>query len=112
MKNTSIEICIALEDFVYGNEVKISIPSMQPFTDKQKITETKNKINVSNIMNKTLKGFNVRDKYCKSTNYISVLIPQELYRHKDSSYKGLKGETFAITFLGGNIDKPLILRRI
>lgn len=114
---SGVEICVALQDFIYGGKVKVAVPSIQPLLDSSKITETQNKINLSNLMNKDKNGFNIKNKECKCVNYISVLIPEELYRYRNEcskllKYRGFKGEKFAITFLGGNLDKPFILGRL
>ena len=117
ISNSSVvEICIALEDFTYGNNVKVSIPTLNPLMKQDNIVMVKNKINKKNIMNKDKSYFNNINNSCFSTNYLSLLIPEELYRHSGneypSSYKGYKGEKFAVSFIGGDLDQPIVLRRI
>lgn len=114
-ENTSstVEICIALEDFTYGNNVKVSIPALHPLLDKDKIITVKNKINISNIMNKDKSYFSNISDNCVSTNYISVLIPKYMADDETSdSITGSKGQKFAISFIGGDLDQPIVLRRI
>lgn len=108
------EVGIALEDFVYGGNVKLSLPALTPFYNSHEI-ETKNKyINLSNIMNKD--KLDINDKAC-SCNYISVYAPPELYRYKSLcpkklDYKGKKGERFLVSFLSNDINYPVIIRRL
>ena len=110
------EIGIALEDFTYGGTVKISIPSLTPFMDNNKASSGNNKVIKKNIMNKDTSQLKLTD--CISQNYIELPVPLELYRYKlnepyerTATYSGSKGEKFVIMFIGGSIDKPIIVRR-
>ena len=114
----NIEIGIAIENFQYGGIAKISIPSLTPFTDNTKNALYTNKINKSNIMNKDVDKLGITA--CSYQNYLELEVPLELYRHKFDqsnerneyiSYSGSAGEKFAISFIGGDINKPIILRR-
>lgn len=112
--NTS-EIGTILEDFTYGTSAKMTIPSLVPFIDPTSITTQKRSINKSNIQNKDIDSLHFdTTEVC---NYIEVLIPEELYRYKNTnneipSYKGNKGEQFLISFIGGDINKPIAVRRL
>lgn len=112
----NLEIGIALEDFDYGDDVKISIPSLTPFSDSNNVSKSKNKIIKRNIMNKEIDKLRLTDT--ESVNYILINVPVELYRHKlnednerSATYSGKKGEKFVIMFIGGDIKKPVVLRR-
>lgn len=105
------QIGIALEDFLYGEKAKISIPSLIPFYSGEDEDNQKETINKKNIMNKKQLSFNSKAVSC---NYIEIDIPKELYRPGSSiiPYQGYKGDKFVVSFLGGNIDYPIVLRRI
>lgn len=102
------QIGIAVEDFEYGSMVPIRLPSLVPFYSKN---SARTSIKTNNIMNVNKLKFNSQ---ASSQDYIMLYIPKELYRPDSSPipYKGYKGDKFVITFLGGNIEKPIALRRI
>ena len=111
----NIEIGTALENFEYGSMVKISIPSLTPFINNKRATY---KINTANIMNKDINSLKITS--CECQNYLEILIPLELFRHKFDQknllyeylpYDGSAGEQFVMSFIGGDINKPVVLRR-
>lgn len=111
-----VEYCVALEDFIYGESVKLSIPSLNLMSNNS-ISENKQRINMNNIMNKDKSKLTIENKTITTSNYISTIIPLELYRYKNEcgkklTYKGYKGESFALSFIGGDLSKPIVLRRI
>lgn len=111
-----VEYCTALEDFVYGESVKLSVPSLNLMSNNS-ISENKQRINTNNIMNKDKSKLIVENKTVTMSNYLSIIIPIELYRYKNEcgkklTYKGFKGESFALSFIGGDLTKPIVLRRI
>lgn len=116
--NACVEICIALEDFIYGGYAKVSIPSLNPLMSKTEKSVTTQKININNLMNKDKSKFQSYNKAkCSTSNYVQVKIPEELYRYRNHcskklTYKGYKGEQFAISFIGGDLNQPIVLRRL
>ena len=109
------EIGTALENFIYGFKVKMSIPSLVPFLNQNDTVTEKRTINKGNILNKDIEA--LRLSSCEACNYIEVYVPEELYRYRNLcskrlTYKGNKGEQFLISFIGGDINKPVAVRRL
>ena len=102
------QIGIAVEDFYYGATAKISIPTLVPFYNNKKQDTQKETINIKNIMNKKSLSINPKAESC---NYILLEIPIELCRNQDS-YEGCKGDKFLISFIGGDINYPVAVRRL
>lgn len=101
------EIAIALDDFIYGENAKITIPALLPMVNKDEPTNTVSYLNNSIIINKHKDELYV-DK-CIKSNYIDLYVPKEL--SPDNTYKGYKGQKFVVNFIGGDINKPFIYRR-
>ena len=115
--SSSVQIGKALEDFTYGGKVKLAIPSMISTFQYSSISELKQKINVYNLMNQDTEFTNKLNKSCTLKNYITVSIPKNIYPGDDigessCEYKGNKDDKFAISFNGGDLNKPVILRKV
>ena len=92
---TYSEIAIALEDFTYGEDVKMTIPVLLPLVNyKDEPISTTEYI---------------------SNNYITLNVPKDLCPcfglDENCTHEGLKGQKFIVNFIGGNINKPIIYRR-
>ena len=116
--NSSIltnELGIAMDDFTYGSTVRLQMPALTPFTNSNNAVSDERSINTSNILNRDADKLQYTP--CKTSNYIDVYIPEELYRYRNLcskvlTYKGHKGEQFIVSFIGGDINKPVIVRRL
>lgn len=102
---THSEMVIALEDFEYGSKVKCYIPSLMPLLNKDKIVEEKLRVNSMNIHNKNLSILGI-GKYT-SCNYVELFVPNNI----SDSKTGSKGDKFAAVFLGGDINRCVIIGR-
>ena len=111
----------ALSGFHYGGYVTVTIPELNINCSNNKKETKTQKINMNNVMNKDKTPLKPKCKNntVTSSNTYTLYIPYELYRWKydyDHSnvppYKGYAGETFAVSFIGGDLSKPIILRRI
>lgn len=118
------EIGTALEDYVYGGEVLMSIKSLTPLSSSNIQTTVVKRINMSNIINKDKSSLKLDDT-CAISNGIKVNIPLELCRYKIPShysndnwswdgpdYSGKKGDQFLINFIGGDINQPIAIRKV
>lgn len=109
------EIGIAMEDFTYGGYVKLQLPSLTPFVNPSTPLSDIRTINTSNILN--MNPENLQFTPCQSNNFLEISVPEELYRYKNyhdkiPTYKGYRGEKFLVSFIGGDINKPVIVRRL
>lgn len=111
---TYSELAITLEDFTYGEDVKITIPVLLPLVDfKDEPISTTQYLSNRNILNKNKDNLKV-DK-CTTSNYITLNVPKDLCPclglDPECTHKGKKGQKFIVSFIGGNINKPIIYRR-
>lgn len=111
---TYSEIAIALEDFTYGEDVKMTIPVLLPLVNyKDEPISTTEYISNKNILNKDKDNLKVGK--VTVNNYITLTVPKDLCPcfgiDNECEHKGLKGQKFIVNFIGGNINKPIIYRR-
>lgn len=111
---TYSEIAIALEDFTYGEDVKMTIPVLLPLVNyKDEPTSTTTYISNKNILNKNKDNLKVGK--VTTNNFITLNVPKDLCPcfgiDEECEHSGLKGQKFIVNFIGGNINKPIIYRR-
>ncbi len=111
---TYSEIAIALEDFTYGEDVKMTIPVLLPLVSyKDEPISTTEYISNKNILNKNKD--NLKVSKVTVNNYITLNVPKDLCPcfglDENCTHEGLKGQKFIVNFIGGNINKPIIYRR-
>lgn len=133
------EIGIALTDFIYGDTVKVSIPTMTPFmnnTDEIVSTEAVSTVNIINDDINALGITSYESRKYTTGNAIELKVPYYLAdfkrtpiihpftAHKEShpavahtdmvqlDWNGKKGTRFIITFVGGQLDSPRIIGRM
>lgn len=96
------ELGICLEDTLGKRTAKIAIPVATPTLPMQQPYDIKdNSLNTSNILSNTT-PLNV--KKCTTSNYLTLNIPTEIkYLYK--------GDRVILMFIGGDMNKPFILRR-
>lgn len=109
------ELAITLEDFTYGTEVKITIPSLLPLVDlKNEPISNTYYLSNRNIVNKDKYKLHVGS--CTKSNYITISVPKDLCPclgvDPKCNHKGTKGQKFIVSFIGGNINKPILYRRV
>lgn len=109
--SSTVEICIALEDYSYGTIIKAAIPALNPLLDKEDVKTIDNKIYKKNIVNRDTSYFSIANDKCTSSNYVNIFIP-EYMSNTDNTNAGFKGDKFAISFIGGDLDQPVVLRRL
>lgn len=111
--SNNIETAIALEDFIYGEKTKVTIPALLPILDDSKPIETTHYLSNRNIINKDKSELRVTK--CTKCNYIELIIPKDLCPclgiDPNCNHKGSKGQKFIVNFVGGDINKPIIYRR-
>lgn len=107
------ETAIALEDFIYGEKAKVTIPVLLPFLDNTEPIETTTYLNKRNIINKDKDNIIVTK--CTKCNYIELLVPKDLCPclgiNDNCDHTGKQGQKFIINFIGADINKPIIVRR-
>lgn len=96
------EMAIALHDYEFGSVVKFSIPSLFTFLPKNSPISNTHKTDVQNIMNKEKPN---TSQYT-SCNYIEIYVDWSKSRGREHGYKNDK---YAVTFVGGNINTPIIV---
>lgn len=100
------EYAIALEDFLYNNNVKCYIPSLMTFLPNSEIINDTKRNSPTNIKNKNKSLLGIGQ--VNTCNYIELYIPS-LY--SNGEIYGKKGDKFLITFVGGDINKCKIIGR-
>ena len=115
-KNTSefTEIGIAVGKYTYGKKAKITIPALLPLVPADKAYKETDENDDDNLLNRDPTELDL-DKGT-DTNYVELLIPRYLRYDveeagESTSYKGKKGDKFLVTFVGGNINNPIVYRR-
>lgn len=119
------EIGIALEDFTYGGDVSISIPTITPFMDNTSTVESTETVSTVNIINDdtTALGITTYESRKVSTgNSMTLKVPwyladTEILTNRDNDYisiskNGTKGTKFIISFVGGQLDNARIIGRM
>lgn len=100
------EKAIALQDYKLGGFVKLYIPSLMPTLNKNEFIDNNRKTPTNKIMNKN-KDILGLTSYT-TCNYVEVKVPTDISFVKE----GKKGDTFLISFIGGNINNISIIRRL
>lgn len=99
------ECLVTLEDYVYGEPVKCTIPSIiKPL--KHKLPSKAN-----SIMNKDSEVLGI-NKNVKCEDFITVIIPKHYASDPSNLNTGKKGDKYAISFIGGGLFEYSIIGRV
>lgn len=121
-KNTSdfTEIAIAVGKYTYGKKAKVTIPALLPLVPADKAYKETDETDDDNLFNRDPSDLDLGN--VTETNYVELLVPKylcpcygaETYGETEAtkcSHKGYKGDKFLVTFVGGDINNPIIYRR-
>lgn len=133
------EIGIALNDFVYGGTVKVSIPTITPFMKNDNEVVSTDVVSTVNIINDDINALGItsyESKKFSTGNAIELKVPWNLadvernpvvhpfsahgaghpaVPHTDMvklNWNGIKGTRFIITFVGGELNNARIVGRM
>ena len=137
-KNTSdfTEIGIAVAKYNYGKKAKITIPALLPLVPADKVYRETDENDDDKLINKDPTDLDLGK--VTECNYVELLIPKylcpkcsgmELEIEKNlkveiepsghtakvsftnCKHEGKAGDKFLVTFVGGNINNPIVYRR-
>ena len=137
-KNTSdfTEIGVAVAKYNYGKKAKITIPALLPLVPADKVYRETDENDDDKLINKDPSNLDLGK--VTECNYVELLIPKYLCPkcsgmeleieknlkveiepsgHKakvsftNCKHEGQAGDKFLVTFVGGNINNPIVYRR-
>lgn len=99
----SIETAICLEDTITGVG-KFFIPAITPTLSKDLPYEQEDGlVSISNIISDTSTASDI--KQCLMSNYIELPLP-------NGALRAFKGEKYSVQFIGGEVNKPVLMQKI
>lgn len=133
------EIGIALDDFIYGEIVKISIPTITPFMENNEEVKSTEVVSTVNIINDNINALGITSydsRKISTGNSMELKVPYYLADYKRTpivhpfsahnaghpavphtdmvqlDWNGKKGTRFIITFVGGELNNAKIIGRM